>query len=193
MTLPVFLPQPAPKDATPWTILSWGSAPLHGVSQSLRQRPLGRRHLSWGFVAPTALQEERVHVRPVSRLRLPGCAGNLPRGPTLPATVSLAGFLSLSATFFLSPPSCHFQAGNARGVSPSGVCSFQEAPATHRRRYALLTFLPRVALPPVLGGGIRGRADRIPRMSRRNAFHRLQGLRLRWKSVRITQPLLMSE
>jgi hypothetical protein len=146
-----------------------------------------------GFHRPYSVSGGESPRPPGFPMRLPGCAGNLPRGPTLPATVSLAGFPSLSATFFLSPPSCHFQAGNARGVSPSGGCSFQEAPAARRRRHALMTFLPQVALPPVLGGGICGRADRIPRMSRRNAFHRLQGLRLHWKSVRINQPLLMSE
>ena len=125
--------------------------------------------------------------------RLPGGAGNLPEGPTLPATVPLAGFHNLSAAFILSPPSRHFQAGYARGVCPSGGCSFHEAPPTRRRRHTLLTFLPRVARPPFLGGGIRGRADRLPRIRRHNAFHRLQGLQLRWKSVRIIQPLLMSE
>jgi hypothetical protein len=128
MTLPVFLRQPAPKDATPWTILSWGSTPLHGVTQSLRQRPLDRRHLSWGSYAPSAFQEERVHVSSSCPDKLPGGAGILPGGPTLPATEPLAGFLNLSAAFFLSPPSCHFQAGNARGVNPSGVYSFARSP-----------------------------------------------------------------
>jgi hypothetical protein len=178
MTLPVFLRQPAPKDATPWTILSWGSTPLHGVTQSLRQRPFDRRHLSWGSFAPTAYEAGRVHVRASCLAKPPGCAGNLPRGPTLPATVPLAGFLNLSVALFLSPPSCHFQTGNALGVYPSGDCSFHKAPAAHRHRHALLTFFPRVALPPVLGGGIHGRADRLPRMFRHNAFHRLQGFRL---------------
>jgi hypothetical protein len=60
--------------------------------------------------------------------------------------------------FFLSPPSCHFQAGGARGVHPTGDCSFHEAPATRRRRHTLLTFLLRVALSPFLGGDVRRRA-----------------------------------
>lgn len=30
LTLPVFPPLPTPKEATPWAILSWGSALLHG-------------------------------------------------------------------------------------------------------------------------------------------------------------------
>jgi len=96
-TLPVFLPLPAPKDATPWTILSWGLTPLHGVARSLRPRSLDRRHLSWGFLARTTLQEKRVHVPN----RLPG-QGSLvvPGGSsavsTPPTTVPLAGFLNLS-------------------------------------------------------------------------------------------------
>jgi len=48
LALPVFLPPPAPKDATLWAILSWGSALLHGISRRLRHRPFDRRHLSWG-------------------------------------------------------------------------------------------------------------------------------------------------
>lgn len=178
MALPVFLPPPAPKDATPWAFLSWGSIPLHGLSQSLRQRPLDRRHLSWGF-APL----QRFRRRESTSVRLPGSAPRWcrdpPTGPTLSTTVSLAGFSNLSATFFLSPPPRHFQAGYARGVCPSGVCSFHEAPATRRPRPALVTFLPRVALPPFLGGGSRGHTVRLPRIARRGAFDRLQGLRPR--------------
>lgn len=33
-----------------------------------------------------------------------------------------------------------------------------------------MTFLPRLALPPFLGGGIRGRSDRLPRMLRSLPF-----------------------
>jgi len=119
--------------------------------------------------------------------RLAGCpvelpdvsARNLPAGPTPPATVPLTGFLNLSAAFFLSPPSHHFQAGGARGVFPSGVCSFHEDPTTRRRRHALLTLLLRIALSPFLGGDIRRRAVPSPRLFQRGAFVRLQGLRLR--------------
>lgn len=79
MALPVFLPLPAPKDATPWAFLSWGSIPLHGLSQSLRQRPLDRRHLSWGSVPLQRVQEERVHVRPVARFGSPVVPGSADR------------------------------------------------------------------------------------------------------------------
>jgi hypothetical protein len=74
---PVFLHPPAPKDATPWAILSWGSVPLHGLSQSLRPRPLDRRHLSWGLRPLQRSKEERVHVRPVARFGHPGVTGGL--------------------------------------------------------------------------------------------------------------------
>jgi hypothetical protein len=61
--LPVFLHPPAPKDATPRAILSWCSALLHGLTRRSRPRSLDRGHLSWGSVAPTALEEKRVHVQ----------------------------------------------------------------------------------------------------------------------------------
>jgi hypothetical protein len=70
--LPVFLPLPAPKDATLWAILSWRSVLLHGFTQRLRPRPLDQGHLSWGFVSPTALQKERVHVTSGFPDELPG-------------------------------------------------------------------------------------------------------------------------
>jgi hypothetical protein len=76
-TLPVFLPLPVPKDATPWVILSWGSAPLHGLSRSSRPRPLDRGHLSWGSGSPTTHQEKRVHVPPLVTVGLPWwCQGS---------------------------------------------------------------------------------------------------------------------
>jgi hypothetical protein len=70
--LPVFLPPSASKDATPWTILSWGSALLHGMSRSLRHRSLDRRHLSWGS---TPLQRTGRRESTSDFRRLPGFAG----------------------------------------------------------------------------------------------------------------------
>jgi hypothetical protein len=141
--LPVFLPPPAPKDATPWAILSWGSALLHGVSRSPCPGSLDRGHLSWGFVAPSTLEEERVHVP----LRLPGpgslvVPGGAPTGPTPPTTVPLAGFSNLSAACSSPRRPAIFRRVAFVGFGPSGSCSFHEAPTTHRRRHALLTFFP---------------------------------------------------
>jgi len=121
LTLPVFLPLPVPKDATPWVILSWGSAPLHGLSRSTRPRPLDRGHLSWGSGSPSTHQAVRVHVPPLARSGSPGGARVLPAGPTPPTTVPSSGFLGPSTTFFLSPPPRHFQAGSVPGVCSTGI------------------------------------------------------------------------
>jgi hypothetical protein len=43
--------------------------------------------------------------------------------------------------------------------------SFDEAPTTRRRRHALVTFFPRIGLVPDLGGEIRGRVRRFPRVT----------------------------
>lgn len=109
---PVFLPPPVPRDATPWAFLSSDFALLHGSTSSLRQRPLGRWHLSWGLVPFSAPEKESP--RPPGRSRwgapeisAPGCAG----GPMPPTTVPLAGFLNLSATLFLSRPTRHVSGG----------------------------------------------------------------------------------
>lgn len=51
-------------------------------------------------------------------VELPGFAGNPSADPTLPTTVPLTGFPNLSADFFLSPPSCHFQTGGVLAVPP---------------------------------------------------------------------------
>lgn len=115
-----------------------------------------------GFRAPTALTVERVHA-PID-LRRPGSPvpRDSPTGPTPPTTVPLAGFLNLSAAFFLSLPSCHFQAGRAHGVSP-----FRGLFLSHSLGDSSPPTCPRDVPPagcatPVLGGGFRGRIDRYP-------------------------------
>jgi hypothetical protein len=164
LALPVFLPLPVPRDATLWTILSWVSAPLHGISRTSRQRHLCRRHLSGGSTAPTA-HAGRESPRPSARL-----AVRDPASPALPGWCTSGShpasygaahrFSQPRSGFFLSPPSRHFQASGARGVRPTGICSLCEASTTRRRRHTLSTFFPRTARPPFLGGGIRGRACR---------------------------------
>jgi hypothetical protein len=76
---PVFLPLHVPRDATLWTILSWVSAPLHGVSRTSRQRHLCRRHLSWGFNRPYSAYRRRESTSVRSpcgpRSGLPGVTG----------------------------------------------------------------------------------------------------------------------
>lgn len=70
-----------------------------------------------GFLRPFSARGEK-NPRPdaVAHTRLPGGAGNPSAISRLPTTVPLAGFPSLSAAFFFSPPSRHFQTGGARGV-----------------------------------------------------------------------------
>jgi len=101
---------------------------------------------SLGVHAPSTLEEERVHVRPVARPTPRFCRG--PTSGSHPAGYGVAHrFSQPLSDFFLSPPPRHFQAGGVHGVHPTGVCSFHEAPTTRRRRHALLTLLPRAALP----------------------------------------------
>jgi hypothetical protein len=69
-----------------------------------------------GFLFPYSARGKESSRLAGCPVELPGFAGNLSTGPTLPTTVPLAGFPNLSAAFFLSPPSCHFQAGGAHGV-----------------------------------------------------------------------------
>jgi len=97
-------------------------------------------------------------------VELPGFAGNLPTGPTLPTTVPLTGFLNLTAVFSSPHPPAIFRQVAFMGFYPSGICSFHEAPDAHRRRFALLTFLPWIALSPFLGGDTHGRMNCLPRM-----------------------------
>jgi len=101
--------------------------------------------------------------------------GIAPAGPTPPATVPLTGFLNLAAASFSLRPPAIFRQVALLGFHPSGVCSTHADPTTHRRRHALLTFLPLAGLPPDLGGGTSGRAGRLLG-SRTSTIHRLQGL-----------------
>lgn len=133
----------------------------------------------WGF--PASLQRSRR--REFTSRRLPGRAARFCResiGRSHAADYgAVLGFPNLSTALFLSPPLHHFQMDDARGIYPSGDYSFHEAPEARRHRHALLTFLPRVALSPFLGGDILGLTGRLPRMRRPGVFRRLQGLRLR--------------
>jgi hypothetical protein len=109
----------------------------HGVRSSFTVFPeisapgLSTEGTSLGVPSPLQRSwEERVHVP----LRLPVSGslvvpGGSPTSPTLPATVPLTGFPNLSAAFFLSPPSRHFQTGGVLGVSP-----FRDFPSTNPRR-----------------------------------------------------------
>jgi len=169
MALPVFLPLPAPKDATPWTILSWGSPLLYGFSQCLRPRPLGREHLS-GFLCPYNVRGGESPRPAGCPVELPGFAGNLPTVPKPPTTAPLAGFPNLTAASSSPHRPAIFRQVTFMGFYPTGSCSFHEGPDARRRRHALLTFLPRVALPPFLGGGTRRRIELFPRMDRSMPF-----------------------
>jgi len=190
----VFLPPPPSKDATPRTILSWCSALLRSLSRRSRPRSLDRGHLSWGFIAPTALEEKRVHVRP----RLPGTdllgvtqavRRRIPlrqlrcRSQVFPTSQRLSSSLHRPAIF---------RQVALMGLCPSGVCSSTAAPTTRRRRHTLVTFLPRFARVPVLGGDNLGRTFRIPRFTGIRAFGRLQGLRPQHSRSASSTPIKVS-
>lgn len=90
-----------------------------------------RRHLSWGSFAPTAFEEERVHVRPVvSRLQVrpPRCyQGGLPAVPLPPATVPPAGFPNLSAACSSPVRPAIFRRVTLLGFSLQGFVPHAEA------------------------------------------------------------------
>jgi len=157
--LPVFLPPPKPKDATLWAILSWGSALLHGMSRLLHPGPLGRGYLSWGLMPLRRFGSRESTPRSVSLAGSP-VPRDSPTGPTPPTTVPFAGFLSLSTAFFLSLPSCHFQAGGAHGVSSFRGSFLPHSLVDSSPTTCPLDVLPADCAAPVLGGGVRGLAGR---------------------------------
>ena len=77
-------------------------------------------------------------------------------GPTLAGTLPLAGFHNLSAAFFLSPPSHHFQMGDARGVLPSGGCASRRSPGDSSPPACPLDVVPVTCASPFLGGVVTG-------------------------------------
>jgi hypothetical protein len=86
--------------------------------------------------------------------------GGSPASPNLPATVPLTGFPNLSAVFFLSPPSRHFQTGGVRGVSPFREFFLPRSLDDSSPPTCPPDVLPiELALIPVLGGDARGHSD----------------------------------
>jgi hypothetical protein len=95
--------------------------------------------------------------------------GGSPVNPTSPATVPLTGFPNLSADFFLSPPSRHFQTGGVRGVSRFRELFLPRIPDGSSPPACPLDVSPiELALTPVLGGGARGHFDQCLGHSGRN-------------------------
>jgi hypothetical protein len=97
--------------------------PLRFMPKTSAQKPLGLGRLSWVSFPLQRSKATRVHVFPFDG-KAPSTsteesAEYAPAGPTLPATVSLTGFLNLPATLFLSWPPYHFQIGGTHGVAPS--------------------------------------------------------------------------
>jgi hypothetical protein len=190
-THPVFPALPMPKEATPWAILSWGSALLHGLSQSPRPQPLGWGHLSWG-----SLPLQRIRWRESTSLAV--ARSSHPGAPGLAASSHAAGFGAAHrfsqppSGFLFPPPSCHFQTGGAPGVLPfRGFSSSLAALATRRRQHALLTFFLQVAHPPFLGGGTSRHDNRYLGSSGRRLWSSSGPWSAR-ESVRTIKPRLMS-
>lgn len=190
-THPVFPALSMPKEATPWAILSWGSALLHGVSQSPRPQPLGWGHLSWGSSPLQRIRWRESTSLAVTRSSHPGAPG-------LAASSHAAGFgvahrfSQPPSGFLFPPPSCHFQTGGAPGVLPfRGFISSLAALAARRRQHALMTFFLQVAHPPFLGGGTSRHDDRYLGSSGRRLWSS-SGPSSAWESVRTIKPRLMS-
>lgn len=182
MAQPVFLPPPLPKDATPWALLSWGSTPLHGMSRStLLPTPITRTVIeshSLGVHCPFSACRKREStsrpVLPVAQLhrkssptlsqpvqaRASYRTGSPLTVPIPPATEPLPGFPNLSAAFFLSPPSHHFQMGGAHGVTPSRGLHLPRSPDSSSLPAYPLDVIPSGCATSFLGRGSIGHASR---------------------------------
>jgi hypothetical protein len=168
LTLPVFLTLRVAKDATPWTILSWGSTLLHGVSRQPRRGP-STNGTSPGVSCPFSA---RGGESPRSA-RLPGGTPGCPGAADGSHTASFGvahRFSQPLSDFFLSPPSCHFQTGGALGVSPfRGFFLPRSSDDSSPPGYPL-------GLPPADCAGPRPRRGHpragspVPRMHRRGPF-----------------------
>ena len=168
LTLPVFLTLRGAKDATPWTILSWGSTLLHGVSRQPRRGP-STNGTSLRVPCPFSA---RGRESPRSS-RLPGGTPSCPGAADGSHAASFGvarRFSQPLSDFFLSPPSCHFQTGGALGVSPfRGFCLPRSPDGSSPPAYPL-------GLPPADCAGPRPRRGHpragspVPRMHRRGPF-----------------------
>lgn len=145
------------KDATPWTILSWGSILLHGSVQRPCPQPLGVG-TSLGVLRPFSARGEESPRPPFGgTLVAQGC-----RQIPLRRLRCRSQVLSTSQRRSSSPrPPTIFRQVALLGFCPTGACSSHEAPTTRRRRRTFLAFLPRVDRAPILGGSARGRAGRF--------------------------------
>jgi hypothetical protein len=116
--LPVFRPSSMPEEATPRTILSWGSTLLRGFTRSLCPKPIGDRAPLLGFLAPSTRKEEGVHVSPETQRAPRFCRGVHLRVPPRRLRCRSQVFsTSQRPSSSLHPPAI-FQAGGVPGVSP---------------------------------------------------------------------------
>jgi hypothetical protein len=148
LTLPVFPPLLMPEEATPRAILSWDSVLLHGISRTLRPRSLDLRPPLLGFLAPSAHEEEGVHVPTSCPAGLPGFPGYRQQVPPCQLRCRSQVFSTSQRLLSSLRRPAMFQTGGAHGVRPSGVLPLTKTRRARHRRRALLTFLPLVALPP---------------------------------------------
>jgi hypothetical protein len=147
LTLPVFLPLSVPKEATPWTILSWGSTLLHGISRSLCPRPHDQGHLSWGFLPLQRTRRRKSTVRPVAQPDLPVLPGFCQRVP--PHWLRYRSQVFPTSQRFLPSFTVLPFSGRWRSWgSPYRDLLLSRSPGSSSRRHALLTLLLLVALPP---------------------------------------------
>jgi hypothetical protein len=107
--------------------------------------------------------------------RAPRFSGVPPAGPTLPATVSLTGFLNLPATSFLPPPACHVSDRWRSWGSPFRGFASHEDPASSSPPACPLDISPAGCASPVLVGGASGRATGCLGYRQGRAFCCLQG------------------
>jgi hypothetical protein len=180
----VFLSSAAPRDATLWAILSWGSSPLHGAARRLRHRPLDRRHLSWGSGPLQRSRWRESTSPPVSRWAArfdPGVRRRVPP-PRLRCRAQVFSTSQRLLPLSAAPP---FSDGWRSWGSPFRGLILARSPGDSSSPAYPLDVAPAGCASPVLGGGIRGR-DRRCLGDANGHLSRLQGLSSSCESVCVT-------
>lgn len=128
---------------------------------NLRRRPLGQRHLSWGFFPlQCSRKKESTSLRPKSVGRL----GGLPRDPQVvpkpPATVPLTGFSNLTAAIIPPSTTLSFSDRSHSWGSPFRDLFLPHSPGNSSSPECPLHVPPANQAYPPLGGNLRRRGRR---------------------------------
>jgi hypothetical protein len=158
---PVFLPLLLPKEATPWTILSWGSVLLHGMSRNPCPRCLHLGHLSWGFLPLQRIRRRESTSRPVARPSSPGFHPGI-RQQVPPCQLRCRPQVFSTSRRLLPPSAVLPFSGRWRSWgSPFRGSCLSRSPGSSSPPACPLDFPPAGRASPVLGGGASRRERRF--------------------------------